>query len=233
MCRRDRRARGRGRAAQGLEQAELVGAPESGRGEALELRKEPFSCGLTDPACRRPHQLLRRLVEAKAEFVLEAHRAQESQWVILEDRRRNGPQAARLQVVCASERVDQRAAVQGPCERVHGEVPGGQVVLDRLSVERREVVRAPVPEGNTPGPVPLREQEDCATGQARVDAGRQLWARARDVHVHDLPAEKLVAQRSAHDPRRLVADGSADALIHRRGSIRPWYGSRFRPHVIS
>ena len=212
------------RAAERLEQAELVGATEAVRREALELAEEPLAGRLADAARRLPRKLLGLLVEPEAELVLEANRAEQPQRVVREDRRADRAEPPRLQVGLAAERVDQRPAVQRPRERVDREVPRGQVLLDRLAVQRREVDGVPVAERDAPGAVALGEREDGAAGQARVEARRQLGVRAGDVDVHDLPAEQLVAQRAAHHPGRLVADRPANALIHRRCSARPARG---------
>ena len=207
-----------------LEQAELVRAAEAVGREPLELAQDPLPGRLADEPGGGPHELLGLLVEPESELVLEAHRAQEPQRVVREDGRPDGAKTARRQVGLAAERVDERPAGQGPRERVDREVPRREVLLDRVAVKRGEVDRVPLPEGDAPGAVALREREDGAAGKARVEARGQLGIRAGDVDVHELPAEQLVAQRAADDPRRLVPDRPADALIHRRRSGRPGWG---------
>ena len=125
------------------------------------------------------------------------------------------------QVLLAAVRIDQVAALERPRQRVHGEVAGGEVLLDRLAVEGGEIDRAPAGEGDAPGAVALREREDGAAAQPRVEAPGELRVGAGDVDVDDLTPEQLVPERAADHPRRPAAHGLSDALIHRRACAPP------------
>src|SRR5207253_1088105 len=119
------------RAAQLREEAEFVEAAKACAGESLELAENSFSGGGADPVDMRAEQLLGRGVQSEVELVLEAYGSEEPKRIVGEDRLRDRPQGASLEIAAASERIDRLAARQGDRDRVDGEVAGREVVLDR------------------------------------------------------------------------------------------------------
>ena len=100
------------RAAERLQEPELVRAAKAVRGEPLELGEDALAGRLPDAACRRPDELLGRVVEPEPELVLEPDRAQEAQRVVLEDTRADRAKPLLGQVGLAPVRVDQRTALE-------------------------------------------------------------------------------------------------------------------------
>ena len=100
-------------------------------------------------------------------------------------------------------------------DRVEREVAGREVGVDPLA-DRREVDGLVDAVGDHPPcSVPLREREDRAA-EAAGEAVRSL-ARfgAGDVEVENRSEEELVADGAADDPRLLLRQDLAEALIHR------------------
>ena len=216
------------RAAEPREQAELVEAAEACAREPLELTEKSFSGRRADPVSMRAEELVRRRVEPQAELVLQAHGAEEPERIVGEDRLRDGPQRASLEIGAARERIDGLAAGEGYRDRVDREVSRREVVLDRPS-ERREVDGAGPVQRDPPRPVPLRERERRATGAPGEAPCRPLRLGDRDVEVDERPSEQLVANRSADDPRRLVPERLPHLVKHRRPSAaRGWGPTRSR-----
>src|SRR5919106_1468064 len=208
------------RASERAEEPELVGAPEPFRGEALQLAEEALARGLRDARDRLAQEPLRLLVEPEAELVLEAHRAEEANGVVGEDAGRDGPETARLQVGPPAERIDELRGPDRPGHRVDREVAGAEIVFDPVS-QRREVDRLSARERDPPRPVTLGQGEHGPAREARVEPRGELGIGAGHVHVDDVLAEELVAQRPTHHPRRLVSDGPPDQLIHLGSLLRP------------
>ena len=152
----------------------------------------------------------------KAELVLEAHRAEETQGVVDEHGVRHRPDDPGLEVGTAGVRVVRRSRTDVPGHRVEREVARREIGVDAVS-DRGEVdrLRNPVHD-DPPGSVSLREREHGASEPACEPIRRVTRLGARDVEVEHGPQEKLVADRAADDPRVLLAEDRPQALIHRR-----------------
>ena len=102
----------------------------------------------------------------------------------------------------------------GPRHRVHREVALGQVLLDRLALERGEVVDAPAaPVDHPPGAEGLRQPEHRPPQLGRELPRRGLRvALDGDVDVRDLAAQQLVAQRAADYPGRALTGRGSRAV---------------------
>jgi hypothetical protein len=197
------------------EQPDVVQAPKAGRRQPLQLRENALSCRLGHERCRRTQQRLGSLVHPKPELVLEAHRPQEAEGVVAEDRLGHGSDDAGLEVGAAVVRVVRLARSDMDGDRVEREVAGREVGVDPLA-DRCEVDGLVDAVGDHPPcSVPLRQREDRAS-EAAGEAVRSL-ARVGtgDVEVENRSEEELVADGAPDDPRLLLRQDLAEALIHR------------------
>ena len=106
-----------------------------------------------------------------------------------------------------------RSHVDG--DRVEGEVAGREIGVDPLA-DRREVDGlVDAVRDDAPRTVPLGQREDRAPEAAGEAARGLAWVGAGDVEVENGPQEELVAYGATDDPRVLVAQDLAQALIHR------------------
>ena len=96
------------RAAERLEETELVEPAIARRRQTAELGQDPLARRLADARRGRPQQLLRPLVHAQPELVLEPHRPQEAKRIVAEDAVRHGTKYARLEIRAPAVRVRAR-----------------------------------------------------------------------------------------------------------------------------
>ena len=127
-----------------LEQAEPVGQGEPvedavGDDQALELGKDALPGGAAHPRRGGSREPLGLGVRGEAELGGEAGQAQRAQRVPLVGRRAEHPQGAGGHVGSAPERVDQLPAFARPGHGVDGEVAPGEILLDGLALQRRQV----------------------------------------------------------------------------------------------
>ena len=181
----------------------------------VQLRENALACRLGHESCRRKQQRLGALVHPKSELVLEAHRPQEAEGVVVEDRLGHSSDDAGLEIGAAVVRVVRLARSNMDSDGVEREVAGREIGVDPLA-DRREVDGLVDAVGDHPPcTVPLGQREDraaeaageAARGLARVGAG--------DVEVENGPEKELVADGAADDPRLLLRQDLAEALIHR------------------
>jgi hypothetical protein len=158
------------------------------------------------------------------ELVLEANRAQQPQWVVVEHASGHGAQHSSFEIRLTAERIGRLAALERDGDRVDREVTCGQVVLDAVP-ERREIDGASVVERDAPGTVTLGEWERSAADALRVRTRRLLWLAAGDVEIDDVAPEELVANGASHDPRFLARKHFAGEVTHRARSSAPAVGS--------
>ena len=205
------------RAAQRLEQAELVEPGEAAGRKPPQLAENPFLGGRRDQLGVAADERLGLGDEPKAErqLVLEPRPAQEPQRIVPENGLLDGAQTPRFEVRIAAERVDLLVTARPLGDRVDGEVPSRQIVLDRPA-QRREIDRPAVRERNPPGAVALGERERRASGLTGVAPRRALRLGKRDVHVDDGPVEHPVADGAADDPGVFVGEKFFDELTNRR-----------------
>ena len=193
----------------------LVEAAVAGRREPFELCERPLAGRLRHERHRRAEQGLGALVHAESELVLEAHRAQEPERVVEEDRLRDRPDDARAQIGAAVVRIVRLAGTHRHGDRVEREVARREIGVDPVA-DRREVDRlVDAVRDDPPGSVSLGEREDRpaeATGEAIRCVAR---LRARDVEVENRAQEELVSHGPADDPCVLVPEDLAESLIHR------------------
>jgi hypothetical protein len=170
--------------------------------EPAQLGEDALARGLGNARRGGRGEPLGLLVRLEAQLGREAGQPQRAQRVALVGLRAEHAQRPGLEVGAAAERVDHVTAVTGARHRVHREVALSQVRLDRVALERREVVHAPGAAVNDPPrPEGLGEAEHRAAHLGGELAGGRLGvALHRDVDVGDLPAEQLVAQRAADYP---------------------------------
>ena len=205
------------RAAERLEQADVVEAPVAGRARDAGARarmRSPAGCGHERGG--RAQERLGALVHAEAELVLEAHRAQEAQRIVDEDRARtrpgSTPASRSARPSCGSYGSPGRDVLG---DRVEREVARREIGVDPVR-QRREVDRLVDAVGDdAPGAVSLGERERRAAEAAREAMRGVARIRAGDVEVEHRPQEQLVAHGAADDPGVLAAQDLADALIHR------------------
>ena len=203
-------------AAERLEQADVVQAPISRRGQAFQLRQHALAGGLRHERRRRAQERLRALVHVEPELVLEAHRAQEPERVVDEGGVRHRPHDSGPQVATTVVRVVRSARLDALGDRVEREVARREVGVDPVG-ERREVHRLVDAVGDhTPGAVPFGEREHGAAEATREPVGRVARIGAGDVEVEDGTEEELVPNRTSDDPGALPAQDLAEPLIHRR-----------------
>ena len=190
-----------------LEQAEPVGQGEPvedavGDDQALELGKDALPGGAAHPRRGGSREPLGLGVRGEAELGGEAGQAQRAQRVPLVGRRAEHPQGAGGHVGSAPERVDQLPPFARPGHGVDGEVAPGEILLDGLALQRRQVKDALLAVvDHPPGAEGLGQAEDRPLDLGGEPASGGLGiARDRDVHVADRPAEQLVTQRSADHP---------------------------------
>jgi len=205
------------RAAQGLEQAELIEPPEAVDGQPPELGQSPLLRRSGDEPGVAPNQLfrLRNDPEVERKLILEARTPQQPERVVAEDGLLDSPEAPRRKIVVAAERIHALTGARTFRDRIDAEVAGRQVVLDRPG-KGREVNRAPVGERDPPGAVTLGEGERRAPGCSGVASSSLLRVGNCNVDVDDWPLERLVANRAADDPRLLAGEELFDELTNRR-----------------
>jgi hypothetical protein len=199
----------------GAEQAEPVGQPEAFERavrdhESAQLGEDTLAGGARHAPRRGRRQALRLGLGLKAELGGEAGEPQRTQRVALVGLGTQHPQDARLDVGTSAQRVDQVARLEAVTlddarlarHGVHGEVPLAEVLLDRLSLQRREVPHPPAaPVDHPPRAEGLREPKHRAADPVGDRAGHpRRVARHRHVHVAHGPPEQLVAQGTADDP---------------------------------
>ena len=203
------------RASQPSEQADVVEAAVAGRREPFELCERPLAGRLRHERRRRAEQGLGALVHAESELVLEPHRTQEPERVVDEDRLGDRPDDAGRQIGAAVVRIVRLAGAHRHGDRVEREVARREVGVDPLA-DRREVDRlGDAVRDDPPGSVPLGERKDRPAEAACEAIRRVTRLRARDVEVENGPQEELVSHGPADDPRVLVPEDLAEALIHR------------------
>ena len=108
------------------------------------------------------------------------------------------------------------APVPTCCDRVEGEVARREVRVDAVADGREVDGLVDAVDDDPPGAVPLGEREHRAAETAREAVRRVARLGAGDVEVEHGPLEELVADGAADDPRVLLAEDLAEALIHRR-----------------
>jgi hypothetical protein len=160
------------------------------------------------------HQRLRLGNHPEVQLVLEAHRPQEPQRVVLEHGGLDGTDAARGEIAVAVVGIDDLAGAHPLGDRVDREVAGGEVVLDRPA-QGREVDGTVVREGDAPGPVPLGERERRALDPVREPPRRLSGLPNHHVEVEHRPFERSVANGAADDPGVLAGEQLLDQLTHR------------------
>src|SRR5262249_41626874 len=140
-----------------------------------------------------PHLFEQCLVRLEAELRDEPERADKPQRVFPEALRRNRPEAARLEVRLAAERIEELALDDAPRHRVDGEIAPPHVVLER----QRRV-------GDDVEVVPPR-------------AGRLLSARWRELDpgARQLP-DPLVTRDEPHPDEATRNDEILDAPVRRK-----------------
>ena len=220
-------------AAERLEQAELVRAPEAVRREPLELGQDPLAGRLADEPgggrARAPRSPRRAGIRARPRGAPRVGAAAGRP----RTRSTDGPKTARREVGLAAERVDERPAGQGPRERVDREVPCREVLLDRVAVKRREVDRAARPgrrrarRRGAPRAGRLRRRQGARRGaQPARDSGR----RRRRPRAPGRAARPGARRRQPTPARPRPPCGCAHPSTTLRSAL---VGSRFRPHVSS
>jgi hypothetical protein len=209
-----------------LEPSENTGRDD----ETAQLGEHPLPGGIAGARRRRAGQALRFSVGGEAELGGQASEPQRPKRIALVCLRAEHAQRARSEVGPPSEGVDGVAARNRAGDLVHGKVAPAEIFLDRLPLERREVVH------------PRRRSLDNAPGAERLGEGehrppngrgerprRGLWIPGdRHVHVADRPPEQLVADCPAHHPRVGAREDLGEA--HRTCSRRT---RGERPQVIS
>src|SRR5437763_5980438 len=193
------------RAAERREDPELVGAPVAAGVEALELGEDPLAGGLADQRRLRPYELLGERRQDEAELPLEPDGSNKPQRVVVEDRFRHGAQLAELEIVASAARVDVLPAIERPRDRVDREIAACEIRLDR-PVHRCEVHGTASVQDDAPRRVLLRERKRYAVGLRGERARGTLRLAADDVEVEHGPAEQIVADRAADDPRVLACE---------------------------
>ena len=118
-------------------------------------------------------------------------------------------------------------APNGQCDCVDREVTTREIGLDR-AVHGSEVDGSPTGAHDSPRGVLFGEREGGAARALRIGPRRIRRFAAHDVDVDHLPAEQLVADSTADEPRFLVRKHLAHELIHRRPSCEP-AADRTRP----
>ena len=196
------------------QQAELVGPPVALDREPDELRERTLPRGLCHERRLLAHEPFRLLLEHEAELVLEPHRAQQAQRIIREHGRRDGTDQLRSEVRAPAVRVDFLAAGQRDRDRVDREVASREVVLDPV-VQGREVDGMPGLERDPPGAVALGQRKRVTARPLRVLPCGLPRLSAGDVEVDELPAQRLVPHRTAHDPRLFPGQNLLRELTHR------------------
>ena len=203
------------RTAERLEQPDVLQAPKAGRRQPLQLGENALAGGPGHECNRLEQERLRALVHPKPELVLEAHRPEEAEGVVAEDRLGHGSDDAGPEVGAAVVRVVRLARSDMHGDRVEREVAGREVGVDPVA-DRCEVDGLVDAVGDHPPcSVALRQGEDRAA-EAAGEAVRSL-ARVGtgDVEVENRSEEELVADCAPDDPRLLLRQDLAEALIHR------------------
>ncbi len=201
------------RAAQRLQQPELVETTVPGRRQPQQLAEDPLAGREADEGSGRTREGLGPLVHAEPELVLEPDRPQQAERIgfvhVVGDR----PDDTRVEVLEPCERVVRLAARNGHRHRVEREVPRREVGVDAVD-ERGEVDRLlRAVRDDPPGAVALRQRERRAAEPVREPPRRLPRVTARDVEVEDGLVEEGVAHRAADDPRLLLCKELTDALV--------------------
>ena len=199
---------------QGLEEPDLVQTSVSGRGEALELTENSLAGGLGDERRGGPQELLRAQIHVEAELVLEPDRPQQAQRIVDEDRVRHRSNHAGGEIGSPLIRVAWLARSNPNGDRVEREVPRREIRLDPIGKGREVDGLIGVWRCYAPSAMALRERKCGPAETARITKSRLPRIAAGDVEVEHRATEKLVANGSSYDPRLLVAEYLADALIH-------------------
>ncbi len=196
-----------GRRTELVEQAE----PAQGIGpgeQQSELGELALACGLGGTRCGLERQANCLGVELELELGCEPRGAKQPQGVGLETALGDDPQPPLLEVGGSPMRVARRRSRvrERDRDRVDGEVPLGQVGLDRVAAHPGHVeVPAPIARQHPPGPELGRERErgpGCRPGDS--PGGGRLVAGDRDVDTpHDAAGERI-AHRAADDPGLVV-----------------------------
>ena len=209
------------RTTQRVEEAQLVETPIPVRRQAVELTQDPLARRPADEGCGLAYQSLGPLVHAEAELALEPHRSQQPQRIVHEDRVRNGPDNASVQVGAAAVRIAVLAAVDRHRHRVEGEVSRREIRVDPVR-QRREVDRL-LRSGRRDAPraVAIGQRKRRAAEPLREAVSSIARVRARDVDVDERSSEKPVPDRAADDPGLLARQDLGDPLIHRDHPPRP------------
>ncbi len=177
--------------------------------EPAQLGEHALSGGLGHPRGGRLREPLGLRVGSEAELGGEAGQAQGPQRIALVGLRAQHAQGGGLEVGAAAERVDrlagrrlERREVHRARHRIDGEVALAQIGLDRVALERREVVHALIAAvDHPPGAERLRQPEHGPLELGREGArGPRGVAGHRHVDVAHRAAQQLVAHGAADDP---------------------------------
>ena len=191
-----------------------------------QLVTDAFTRDIPDERRIPPHQIVRGVLDPKAQLSDHADAAQHPQWIVLERAFGHRAQKATCQVGLAVERVEQgrlgrgRVDVQG--DGVHGEIPQRQIVQQIGDPEPRHVHLQRLARRvghDRPAHIALviqdkrRAAEGCGHRPGKPDAA----LRHDQVEVMADPPQQPVAHEAADQPGRafLAADEGDDFVGQR------------------